>query len=809
MLDGTSSNLNITANGCDACGRGWYGEEEGAISKVQCKQCTAGRFSSEDVLVKLNDCELCPRGQYSTELGNKRKAQCQLCGAGKYSEEAGAVSVANCTACDGGKYSDQVGVSNRADCTDCSAGMYQDRPSMAYCLPCIPSEYQDEQNQLSCKKCADHTYSTNKSRDVSCDICPRGYSATMGSVRCSRCEVGKYGNKRGKQCEDCPTGWYTNVAGQVSCTKCLEGQSFKKNTDACQACDAGTFGESPGNCTVCPSGFYQENKNSVECIECAIGKQYVSARAKCTDCISGKFGESTKCIVCPTGYYQDAEKQVKCKLCRSGLYSAELGRLECKECDPGMFSHQNGGVRCQECPVGRFVGDKGQKACSLCAKGKYSVAVKAVICIACPPLSTTQDLGAASNANCICTKDYFAQKTDDGTKTCTACPPNSRTIASGARNSSYCICQNGYWKPDANVSAPSSLSSSPAECLVCPAFSACREGTAPATIAGYWKVPWRDEILAPILANNDSTRRLSLLAPRLQCLEPTACLGGTTNETCGILYNQHSPLCASCARGAYKQAASFRCVACEKEYSNSVLFMMLVIFATLFIIVIFTWATVAAGGEASSVDVVILKIAINSGIISAGASAFPLKWPPAVVTMFQMYAVASASAIGDSLSADCVLRSGMRPVQAWGLTMVIIPPGVLFLWVALFGTMTLVSKNKQYWRVYLPVSTIVTLTFAHPVVTKAAVKLLACRTVAGKPYLDADFNISCNSVEYIVWGFLAVPLLVVFTFGVPIIYTVIMYRHVKTGTLEDHRNIYGFFFSGFRREIWWFELWNT
>lgn len=60
----------------------------------------------------------------------------------------------------------------------------------------------------------------------------------------------------------------------------------------------------------------------------------------------------------------------------------------------------------------------------------------------------------------------------------------------------------------------------------------------------------------------------------------------------------------------------------------------------------------ADGGEAAAVDVVILKIAINSGIISAGASAFPLAWPPIVVKMFQMYAVASASAIGDSLSAD-------------------------------------------------------------------------------------------------------------------------------------------------------------
>ena len=241
--------------------------------------------------------------------------------------------------------------------------------------------------------------------------------------------------------------------------------------------------------------------------------------------------------------------------------------------------------------------------------------------------------------------------------------------------------------------------------------------------------------------------------------------------------------------------------------------MLLVVFATLAVIVGFTFATVKDGGEASAVDVVILKIAVNSGIISASASGFPLAWPPAVIKMFQVYAVVSASAIGDSLSADCVLRASksLRPVQAWGLTMVIIPPVVILLWVVLFGTMTLLSKQKtNYLKVHLPVSVIVTLLFAHPVVTKSAVKLVACRTVSGRDFLDADFNISCDSDEYISWmSAVAIPMFVLFTFGVPLGYALTMYRHVRRGTLAARRDVYGFFFSGFREEIWWFELWNT
>ena len=177
-----------------------------------------------------------------------------------------------------------------------------------------------------------------------------------------------------------------------------------------------------------------------------------------------------------------------------------------------------------------------------------------------------------------------------------------------------------------------------------------------------------------------------------------------------------------------------------------------------------------------------------------------------------MYAVASASAIGDSLSADCVLRtSSMRPTQAWALTIALIPPIVVFLWFVVFGLASVCSKKKiQYLKVHFPVAVIVTLLFAHPVVTKSAIKLTACRTIAGRNFLDADFNVSCDSEEYMAWTEgVAIPILIFYTFGVPLAYAVAMYRHVRQGTLQTHRDIYGFFFSGFRQDIWWFELWNT
>ena len=154
----------------------------------------------------------------------------------------------------------------------------------------------------------------------------------------------------------------------------------------------------------------------------------------------------------------------------------------------------------------------------------------------------------------------------------------------------------------------------------------------------------------------------------------------------------------------------------------------------------------------------------------------------------------------------------MKPVQAWALTMSVIPPAVVLLWLVLFGLMSLLRKKKKinYLKVHFPVAVIVTLLFSHPVVTKAAVKLVACRTVAGRNFLDAEFNISCTSEQYVFWATtVAIPMFICFTFGVPLAYALAMYRHVRKGTLSKRREIFGFLFSGFRKEIWWFELWNT
>ena len=342
---------------------------------------------------------------------------------------------------------------------------------------------------------------------------------------------------------------------------------------------------------------------------------------------------------------QILKKQSLCESCDLGFYAREEKTVKCQNCVAGEFTDTKNSIECKSCAKGMYTDAPKSTGCKSCGKGSYASESAQTTCNKCPPQSKTKKEGSISDNECVCDQNYYAKRdtsNEANELVCFSCPPNSITKQIGATNVSFCICQNGYWKPPDGK-----------ECLICPDHATCMNGKLPVTNPGYWKAPWRKEILN--LTRNDP------LNPRFPCLEPTACVGNATQEGCAPFYNSDAPLCAACARGAYKEAASFKCVACSKNYSDSVLIMLMVVIATLVVIIGFTLATVADGGEAAAVDVVILKIAINSGIISAGASAFPLAWPPVVVKMFQIYAVASASAIGDSLSGTFNRRAKTRP----------------------------------------------------------------------------------------------------------------------------------------------------
>ena len=127
-----------------------------------------------------------------------------------------------------------------------------------------------------------------------------------------------------------------------------------------------------------------------------------------------------------------------------------------------------------------------------------------------------------------------------------------------------------------------------------PGLCAVPRRVAPVTRAGYWRVPWRDEVRPSGETREEAEEEeKAVLANRLQCLEPSACLGATddadaptTNSTAGLLEEgcaefYSGPLCAACTRHAYKQAASYLCLPCYDAPELSALFVGLVVASAL------------------------------------------------------------------------------------------------------------------------------------------------------------------------------------------------------------------------------------
>lgn len=283
------------------------------------------------------------------------------------------------------------------------------------------------------------------------------------------------------------------------------------------------------------------------------------------------------CLPCPPGQSSKAASSA-CTVCPAGLYAEEKSTEVCMECPAGYVSQVAEATKCKSCTSGTFATTSGQSGCHSCPPQSTS-----------PPRST-------SDAACICKKGYFAERLHEegnvNSLVCTSCPPRSSTFQDNATSRDACVCDEGFWKP------PNSLSL----CESCPPYAVCAVGKTPMTIRGYWRVPWRNDTLN--------------VGARIACLDVESCLGASTGEMSPTNDKEecapyHSgPLCAACTNNAYKKAASYLCLPCYDSPEMSALFMVFVVCSALSLIAAMTAATVADGGQASAVDVVILKVRV-------------------------------------------------------------------------------------------------------------------------------------------------------------------------------------------------------
>ena len=740
--------------------------------------------------------------------GNARSSACLECRSGKYNPAQGATSEKMCTLCRVGKYSDTAAAILSSSCRNCPVGFQQQHTGSSFCRPCLP-----------------------------------GFAASIvGSAICQQCSIGKYSST-----------------------------SAATTFNSCLMAPLGKYASSEGtNAFAVPGGY-----KGVQCLTNSSG---CSGAALCQ---SGKYGStppSQQCNACPAGYTSSSGMQ-RCFLCERGKFSSKRASPSCNSCGFGKFQDKEGGTHCFPCPLGKTTLQLGGTAC-VRQRDDLSIPSPRLVSV-CPPLPTigrinmsvsfvVSDIydvgrGSARSSTIIIiessmdklfrtpekivthrvqvdAQDISAVKT--GLLGRLAPPLRERLYVRVAKISKegtkgkwtspvVCACGFDSWRGDDNDDTLDAAWVANS-CTACDDDVVCVGGYSPFTKQGYWNVPW---VVKP--------------KQRLPCPTPMACLGpaswqdvensawlskGNESNQCAPLYT--GPLCASCTREAYRDTLAItpQCLKCSDDQAASINFVVLMIVAVVVVIAVICYVAVT---KISGKETAILKIAINSFAISSAVSQIPLAWSSSVLGMFQLYTVASVSAIGDAFAADCAVArtSDMRPVQAWALGMIMMPLGVVVLWfVAAVLANVCAKKNKansfisgmnvpgpvialqksakekstNYLSTHLPGAVLVTLILAHQGVTKAAVELINCRTIAGRRFLEADVQIECTSNEYTTWANgVAVPMLIVYTIGFPLVYFVMLCTHVRAGIHEDKHHIYGYLLANFKTNAWWYEFWNV
>ena len=109
---------------------------------------------------------------------------------------------------------------------------------------------------------------------ATCEICPTGWSSDPGSIKCGKCEGGKYDNVDGDErvCINCQKGRYRGIDDDFSkCSDCPSGYYTDKTEQRfCLACNAGQYSNTVGvhSCKNCPEGKFQDVRTSKHCKTC-------------------------------------------------------------------------------------------------------------------------------------------------------------------------------------------------------------------------------------------------------------------------------------------------------------------------------------------------------------------------------------------------------------------------------------------------------------------------------------------------------------------------------------------------------------
>ena len=492
-----------------------------------------------------------------------------------------------------------------------------------------------------------------------CQSCSRSFSLSSDSTRCEPCKVGKFGAVSSPGvCTNCGAGRYEDSKGSLECKECAKGQSQEEGKGTkCNPCGVGTFANKTSlkQCYDCPQGYYMNDLGSASCFSCSPGK-------------FASFLGSLKCESCPRGYLQDQPKKSFCDKVKAGQVVAKGGSasiqvpLGSKICDEQGDSCETT-APFEACAAGKYGKEPTPtNQCYNCQAGKSS-SRGAIKCQACDKGKFNPVTGQTCSE---CAAGFFQQQNTNPSLSCLACPTGFVQLLPG---SSSCSDLGGMkpsdCKDDEYFNASIQISGKPpGDCVSCPLGGSCigpidSMGIRP--LFGWWKIPTNEQ---------DPTKPTEMFA---ECLFAPSCLGArnlalvarhseakadvmasqTANITCNgqLGFRNVSRLCHTCAAD-HKREGTNKCAKCPPDQGSNwglMLLGVLIIFCVLAYIV----GDSLSQGVKIYVSASIQKIILNFLQVVTLCGGFPLRWPPALQTLF--YVQGSISTLGEHLvNIDCL-----------------------------------------------------------------------------------------------------------------------------------------------------------
>jgi hypothetical protein len=215
----------------------------------------------------------------------------------------------------------------------------------------------------------------------------------------------------------------------------------------------------------------------------------------------------------------------------------------------------------------------------------------------------------------------------------------------------------------------------------------------------------------------------------------------------------------------------------------------------------------ARGGKLSAIK----KILLNFMQMVSLAAGLPLRWTPAIQTMFQtMDTISSAGTT--LLIPDCEL-SQMKSADAFYLKQIvytcaipIVVMGSIISWSLLYFVCARRCKLKLESIKHRMILTMTLLLFlCYPLLVKLCLSMFKCATIGGIPYLVADLQDACfvdRHLQYVM--LLSVPQLIILT-CLPILFFLLLRVNKKHLENANFRLRYGLLYHGYVKGREWWE----